>query len=188
MTYVQYVYICNIVKCSQKNSHTVKKHIHIHLYIRIFCRHSACWHCETSYIYLYNYIMIQWCHTSKETTNIISIYFIYIPIFIPSFIYYYFTCIYIYICTHTYPSLSLSYSHPLVHRCRSPVLWDAAAAVFRSRRRAGCRCSARGRGEDSKGLGGNPGRRCLGRRWGSALINAETKKKNNKTTCPNLHL
>jgi len=24
-------------------------------------------------------------------------------------------------------------------------------------------------------------------RWGSALINAETKK-NNKTTCPNLHL
>ena len=95
---------------------------------------------------------------------------------------------YIYICTHTYPSLSLSYSHPLVHRCRSPVLWDAAAAVFRSRRRAGCRCSARGRGEDSKGPGGNPGRRCLGRRWGSALINAETKMKNNKTTCPNLHL
>ena len=111
-----YIYICNIVKCSQKNSHTVKKHIHIHLYIRIFCRHSACWHCETSYIYLYNYIMIQWCHTSKETTNIISIYFIYIPIFIPSFIYYYFTCIYIYVHTHTH-----LYPYPI------PIPWCTGA-------------------------------------------------------------
>ena len=35
--------MCNIIYCSQKNSHTIKKHIHIHsiIYIYVFSAGTA---------------------------------------------------------------------------------------------------------------------------------------------------